>query len=113
MRAVLGANPELPEELYEALARCARYLENRGIDLILFGGPVYDRFLDGIEEASIERLRAYMARLREEEGVEFHDFSRDPDFSHDSRLFFDLHHLNRVGAERFSRTRLRPLIDWL
>lgn len=74
------------------------------IELVLFSAPMNDRYLDGVGnyDEYIDMLRV----TAEEMGASYYDFNlcRDEHLKLEDEDFLDLGHLNRYGAEKFSRT---------
>ena len=89
----------------EALYRIIRIAKDHGIPLVIIVSPFFS-----VESDRIVYIRKY-ASIAREQGVLFLDFSADPDFLKVRRLFADKDHLNREGAESFSRKLVNVLAE--
>ncbi len=99
-------NPDLAEDVYNTLVETTRYLRGQGVRVIYFTPPYwrgYTRRYMEQDPQTVQQMQAMMASLQQELGVEYYDFSREPEFAANPDLFKDSDHLNSCGAERFSR----------
>lgn len=100
-----AGRPELEQEAYAAAAGMVRLLRERGIRVVLFTPPYWQGYSESYaarDPQTVARMAANLQRLQQELGVEYYDFSTDPEFATDPTLFKDSDHLNSCGAERFS-----------
>lgn len=105
-REMSANNPDLSEDVYNSLVQTTRYLRRQGVRVIYFTPPYWQgytrRYLEQ-DPQTIQHMQARMASLQQELGVEYYDFSQDPEFASNPNLYKDSDHLNSCGAERFSR----------
>lgn len=104
-REMTAQRPDLPEKTYAALADTIRELQQRGVRVVLFTPPYWQGYNERYQAADPEPIHlmyASLARLQDELGVEYYDFSADAAISANPALFKDSDHLNSCGAREFS-----------
>lgn len=99
---ILDENPMTEDaELY--LRRIIEFCRDEGIDITLFSSPVYE-----LQMISVGNYDAYVKQIQKiaaEYGMNYYDFNlcKEEHFPIQSQEnFFDIGHLNSVGAERFT-----------
>jgi hypothetical protein len=99
------AHPSLPEHIYREFSAVIAGLRARGIRVILFSPPYLEvvNQLFARQATELTELKASVGRLSREYGVEYLDYSTDADFVDRPGLFMSEDHLNKFGAELFSR----------
>lgn len=96
IEAVTGAEPLLAKNQYW-LEEIIKLCRNKGIELWLVKSPSN---LELEEKALLNTVEAAAAQY----GVAFHDFNEDyGDIGLTEDMFYDAHHLDALGADRFSR----------
>lgn len=99
---------KLKQERYEAFARFAQYLADRGVHMIVLSSP----FREGLTNASVEALfRQHHARLHGILDPLGHPLLTADGRSWPDALYADASHLNREGAEAFTAHCLAQLKD--
>ncbi len=98
----LEMNPNLPADSYAAAVRIIQKLRARNIRVVFYTPPYFEMYNELYDKETVATMKAYMARLQQAHGVEYYDFSNDPQFVRNNRLFYDDDHLNRCGAKIFS-----------
>ncbi|MGB0383267.1 MAG: hypothetical protein ACPGWR_00460 [Ardenticatenaceae bacterium] len=101
-RDSLEAHPNLPTEAYEVAIDLIQALQERDIRIVFYTPPYFEAYTDLYDPETVAVMKGYMAQLQQEYQIEYYDFSTDPDFIHDHRLFYDDDHLNLCGAKLFS-----------
>lgn len=103
----MSANhPDLAKDVYNVMADTYRYLQSRGVRLIFYTPPYYQEYTEQYmaqDPATVQLMYSSMERMQQELGVEYYDFSKDPEFAQNRELFKDSDHLNSCGAEKFSQ----------
>ena len=98
----LEINPNLPADSYATAVRIIQKLQARNIRVVFYTPPYFETYNELYDKETIATMKAYMARLQQTHDVEYYDFSNDPQFVRNNRLFYDDDHLNRCGAKIFS-----------
>ncbi len=98
----LETHPNLPTEAYQAAVEIIQVLQARDIRVVFYTPPYFEAYTDLYDPETVAVMKGYMAQLEQEYQIEYYDFSTDPEFIHDHRLFYDDDHLNLCGARRFS-----------
>jgi len=107
----LQNKPNLPTEAYATIVRIIQKLQTEEIRVIFYTPPYFEIYNDLSDKETIVTMKGYMAQLQQDYGVEYYDFSEDPTFVHNNRLFFDDDHLNKCGAKIFSAKLNELLLD--
>lgn len=101
----------LAHDAERAVERMLKALQRRGVKVVFFTPPYFYRYTELFDPALIRQHQEITAALAEKYGFTFYDYSLDPDFIHDHRMFRDEDHLNlKYGAPEFSR-RLRAQLE--
>lgn len=103
---MLEANPRVTEMVAATTRELIAGLRARGVRVVFFTPPYYVAYNEACDERWRQLMLDEMGRIARETGVEYYDFSRDPEFERDPRLFTNADHLNGRGARLFS-ARLR------
>ena len=101
-RDSLESHPNLPTQAYEAAVDVIEVLQERDIRVVFYTPPYFEAYTDLYDPETLAVMKGYMAQLQQEYQIEYYDFSTDPEFIHDHRLFYDDDHLNLCGARLFS-----------
>lgn len=88
------------QEAVELLERFLQETTNEGIPVIFVYAPLYKGLKDNLDE---ENARAAYQDLSQRYGIPLLDFS-EIEFCTDTSYFMNGHHVNRKGAEHFSKT---------
>lgn len=81
--------------------RFAEECRQAGLDMITVISPLSQPYRDKINPEEVNRTRAIMKYYKDQYGFEILDFSDDVRFGVGD--FYDSDHLNRAGAEKFTR----------
>jgi hypothetical protein len=84
-----------------ALQRVCELLKQRNVSIVFITVPVHQTYYDQINATSYQRMQATMKRISERWGVPYFNYLRDSRFKKDD--FVNSDHLNREGAEKFTR----------
>jgi hypothetical protein len=107
-----NAHPGLVQDASDALARTIERLHSRDIQVILFT-PTYHQEYNTIfaEQGSeiIENMRRRIYKLQRSHGVEYYDFSRDPEIMIYPDLFYNSDHLGECGTRVFTEKLLNAM----
>jgi hypothetical protein len=109
-----NAHPGLEQDSYAALARTIEQLQARGVRVVLYTPPYYDRYSTYFTEQGsniLDRMKLEVERLQETYGVEYYDFSRDPKLISQPEFFYNSDHLSDCGRRVFSGELLEELTD--
>jgi hypothetical protein len=110
-RRMLAADTLLAERTYASLSASIRFLQERGVRVVLFTPPYYRAYSDlYVATGLVGDMRRRARRLAAEHGVPWLDLSQEPALAADAALFRDSDHLNYRGKEAFTprlRERLR------
>jgi hypothetical protein len=101
---------DIPNSTYNSLVSTIRFLRKRDIRLIFITTPVYKSFTRHYDKEAINLMKGKMLQLQKDYGVEYYDFSVDSVLSNNNEFFYNNDHLNKKGAEEFSK-KLLPLIN--
>jgi hypothetical protein len=104
-------NPNLETDAVACMERIIALLKQYHVRAIFFTPPYYPAYTQGVEAATREAMQAHMTRFVDKFGIEYHDFSRDPELANDPANFVDSGHMSPLGAKRFSGERLKPLLQ--
>jgi hypothetical protein len=91
----------------EALDKIMSLCRSKGWTPIFYSAPYPAQYVEAYPEAILERFYADMKELSEQYGAVYLDYSRNPEFAEDYSLFMNADHLNKKGAEKFTRMILR------
>jgi hypothetical protein len=108
-----AAHPGLEQDSYAALARTIEHLQSRGIRVVLYTPAYYDRYTADFSEqgsAIIEGMKQDVGKLQDTYGVEYYDFSIDPEITTQPDLFSNSDHVNECGSRVVSK-KLRERMD--
>ncbi|MDG2148066.1 MAG: hypothetical protein P8N09_00935 [Planctomycetota bacterium] len=108
---MLENNPNLESDAVACMERIIALLDQYHVRAIFFTPPYYPAYTQGVEPETREAMQAHMTRFVDEFGIEYHDFSRDPELTGDPANFVDSGHMSSLGAKRFSANRLKPLLQ--
>lgn len=100
--AMLAAEPDVVHKTTDSLTRLHQLLDEQGIRLILYTPPYAQIYTQLYDPAYIDVLVDTVRQLQTNYGVEYYDFSTDPDYVTRVDWFLDEDHLNACGAEPFS-----------
>jgi hypothetical protein len=106
------AHPGLEKDSYDALTRTIEHLQSRGIRVVLLTPAYHERYnqyfaQDGSEIK--ERMQLAVEKLQQTYGVEYYDFSVDPEFPTHPELFYNSDHLNECGSRVLSEKLLEKM----
>ena len=107
---VLENNCHVLQENYECLISIIKYLKTLNIRIIFYTLPVYKSFTDYYNKSYIKIMNEKMEMLKKHYSIEYYDFSQDSSFITNNKLFYNSDHLNRQGAEEFSKKFSRVLV---
>ena len=98
-------NPQIAAQAVGALGNAIDRLQQKGVRVILFTPPYYqvynERYLAQAPEM-IDQMYQSVSQLQQEFGVEYYDFSQDPELSTRPRLFINSDHVNECGRQASS-----------
>lgn len=103
----------LVQDASGALARTIEGLQSRGIQVILFTPPYYEKYNAYFDEQGsslTEELRQAMATIQQTYQVTYYDFSRDPEITPYPELFYNSDHLSDCGVKVFTAKLLEAMI---
>lgn len=91
------------EDWKKTVRKIGKFCADNGIELVFFCSPMNERYLDGV--GNYDEYVSMLKDTAAEVGASYHDFNlcRDEYLDLDDGDFLDLGHLNREGAEKFSR----------
>jgi hypothetical protein len=84
-----------------ALERTCDVLKQRNVSVVFITVPTHHTYYDHINPKSYQRMQDTINEITEKYGVPYFNYLRDERFTTDD--FFNSDHLNRRGAEKFSR----------
>jgi hypothetical protein len=105
-KEIFTKQPDIHSNTYLTLAETIKYLQSNGVRVILFTPPYYEDYTTKYfmeNPGDINQMRQLMAKLLQEYGVEYYDFSDDKNFVDDISLYKDSDHLNLCGKNKFSK----------
>lgn len=100
------SNPKLDQKVYDTLVSIVKYLQERKIRVIFYCTPVTDIYQKLIMREFpeiVELADRYMQQLVFDYGIEYYNFYQDTSFTQFYNYFFNLDHLNAMGAKVFTR----------
>ncbi|HEV7475486.1 MAG TPA: D-alanyl-lipoteichoic acid biosynthesis protein DltD [Pyrinomonadaceae bacterium] len=84
-----------------ALEHGCESLKRRNISVVFITVPVHHTYYDQINVTSYQRMQETIKQITEKYGVPYFNYLRDDRFTTED--FIDSDHLNKRGAEKFSR----------
>lgn len=108
-----AAHPGLEKDSYAALARTIEHLQLRGTRVILYTPAYYDKYNLYFSEggsAIIYQMKKSVKNLQKTYGVEYYNFSDDPQLIAYPELFYNSDHLSDCGGRVISE-KLREQMD--
>lgn len=104
MQADMLANrPDIPVQTVGQLKSLVAFLQSRGIDVVFYTPPCYERYMEVFDRETVRYMREAMGDLERECGTTWLDFVEDPRFCSRHEYFSSSDHLNLTGAAEFSR----------
>jgi hypothetical protein len=100
-----NAHPGLEQDSFDALARTIEMLQSRGVQVVLYTPPYYDKYNTYFTEQGFDikdRMKLAVGKLEEIYNIEFYDFSSDPEITSQPELFYNSDHLSDCGRRVFS-----------
>jgi len=100
-----GAHPGLEQDSFDALARTIERLQSRGVRVILYTPAYHEKYNTYFAEGGsymIEHMRLAVGNLQQTYGVEYYDFSDDPELTIYPELFYNSDHLSECGHKVIS-----------
>lgn len=98
----LANHPHLTTDAYETVVQMIEYLQERNIRTVFYTPPYFETYTEFYDAETVKLMKSYMEQLQQDYKIEYYDFSTDPEFIHNHRLFVDDDHLNLCGARQFS-----------
>lgn len=101
-----NARPGLEQDSFEALARTIEHLQARGVRVILFTPTYYEKYNTYFAQggsAITDNMKLAVSKLQQTYGVEYYDFSNDPQLSNQPELFYNSDHLSDCGYKAMSK----------
>ncbi|MBU0677834.1 MAG: hypothetical protein KJ626_06925 [Verrucomicrobia bacterium] len=102
--------PDLEDKAFEAAEDIIEMFQKRGVRVIAYTPPYYEKYTELFDPALIEDMDRKMALLQKKYGFEYYDMSRDEEFIHRPELFINSDHVSGEGAGEVSK-KLKRLID--
>jgi hypothetical protein len=90
--------------LFEIIKTC----KEKEIKLFIVFSPIYKGFFNNI--GNRDSIMQTFKNISKENGVQFLDYTNS-EFCYDRKYFFDMDHLNRYGAEEFTRYLVKDLLN--
>jgi len=103
-------HPGLAEDSFNSTLELVRELQAASVRVIFFTPPYTTGYNECFEQTYVKQAIEGGHRLQSLTGAPYFDFSHDPDFVENIRLFEDSDHLNDEGRKRFSR-RFKEALD--
>jgi hypothetical protein len=101
--------PELLNETRAALTQMLQWATSHGVVPVLVVSPVTRGYATGCDAREVAEMRAELARLAAAHGAQVRDYFDDARFA--EAEFYDFDHLNRRGAEHFTRLLREEVLD--
>ncbi len=106
------AHPNLEQDSYAALARTIEHLQSRGIRVVLYTPAYYDEYTkvfskDGAD--MVDRMKQSVHKLQETYGLEYYDFSTNPNIITHPELFYNSDHVSDCGSRVVSEMLLQQM----
>lgn len=98
---------KINDRALEALDRIVNLCRQKGWTPIFCTAPYPDVYVEQYPPEFLKRFDSDMEALSRRYDAPYLDYSRHPDFSGDYSLFMDADHVNKAGAEKFTRMILR------
>ena len=95
-----AGHPGLEQAALEALARTIEQLQAKGIRVILYTPTYHEKYNQYFAEEGgvmIDRMRMAVGTLQQTHGVDYYDFSADPQITTVPELFYNSDHLSDCG----------------
>ncbi len=104
-------NPDMEADAVACMKRIIELTQEQGVRVLFYTPPYHPAYASGFDSDTKSAMRAHMAQFVETLGIEYHDFSEDPEFTQDAANFVNSDHMSPVGSAAFSGRRLRPLLE--
>lgn len=101
--------PELVRETRAALIEMVQWGRDHGAIPVLLVTPVTRAYAAGYDQRELVEMRDELAKLAASHGAEVRDYFDDARFAEDE--FYDFDHLNRQGAEHFTRLLRQEVVE--
>jgi hypothetical protein len=104
-KQMANAHPGLVQDASDALARTIERFHSRGIQVILFTPPYYQKYNAVFKQQGsdiIENMRRTVHNLQQSYHVEYYDFSGDSVIMTNPELFYNSDHLGDCGTKVFT-----------
>lgn len=112
-KQMTASHPGLEQDAFAALARTIEHLQSRGIRVVLYTPAYYHQYTTEFSEdgsSILDQMKQAVAQLQETYGVEYYDFSTDPEITTQPELFSNSDHVNECGSRVVSE-KLRRRMD--
>lgn len=86
------------QALHDILDLC----QENGWRPIIITTPYTAQYTSYWPEEVLKEMRKYLDNIAQEYGIEYLDYSQNPDYADDLSLFIDSDHMNSSGAQKFS-----------
>lgn len=99
------AHPGLEQDSSDALARSIERLQSRGVRVVLYTPAYHEKYNQYFGEGGsymIDHMRLAVRNLQQTYGVEYYDFSDDPELTTHPELFYNSDHLSECGHKVIS-----------
>lgn len=101
----------LTEDARASVERTIKLLQKNDVRVVFFTPPYFYRYTELFDSELLHVHKTITAEICDKYGITHYDYSVDPDFIRDHRMFRDEDHLNlKLGAPEFSR-RLRERLE--
>jgi hypothetical protein len=110
-----SAHPGLEQDDFDALARTIERLQSRGVRVILFTPTYHEKYNAYFAEGGssiISNMRLAVGNIQQTYGVEYYDFSNDPELTTHPELFYNSDHLSECGHKVFSAKLLEAMNEY-
>jgi hypothetical protein len=100
-----SAHPGLEQDSFDALARTIEFLQARGVRVILYTPTYYEKYNKYFAKRGpyiMDHMRLAVHNLQQTYGVEYYDFSNDPELMTYPELFYNSDHLGDCGHKVIS-----------
>lgn len=84
------------------LTELARICHEHNVRLIAVACPLTNMYLSSCPAELYDEMTRVVAGVQSQYPIEFHDYTRDPDFR-ENTLYYDVNHLNHFGATLFAQ----------
>lgn len=111
MNLILSENPQIEFNAaeYESLQKIISFCKENNLNLVFVTTPLTDKYLENFDENIMRKFYSDINKISTENNIPYLDYSKDERFTSDYSLFRNSDHLNKSGANKFTKIILEDI----